>query len=533
MRNQQIRSRAVSEGIEVRRAGAQDAAAWDAFVRRHPQASFFHLSGWNRAVNRVFGHAMRDLVALRGDEIVGVLPLMSCATPFLRRHLISTPYAVYGGPVACDQAAQSALLSAAAQLARQEGVGRVELRCERALEQAPIELEASQLYATFVHPLPETADEVMKNLPKRARAEVRKAIDKHGLTLREGLWYLPDLERLFLSSKQGLGSPGLPRSWFEELAREFSCDTLVHCVHKDREVIAATMSFVFRDTLLFFYVGTDARANREYSATNFMVTRLQPSGQRAVPLQAASGLRAAAAAVSLSLGALEGPAELQSQQSQDAKAARCVGPAAPVGGAQPLRPPDALSALSVATDDPIDRFGQCLRDSCRPAEQRFFPAALAGAHQNARDAQACASLQIAPRITDHEAMRRIELVPRDQLAQEPVLGFTALAFVFPLAQAFSRMVGTVRDGIELRTFPREQLLEMGVDRIQLLDSDQAARHGTLVGHERHKKARRAQTLNGLGGTGNQTQILGPAHPVDLLTQGAVAVEEDGCLALLH
>ncbi|MEY2784760.1 MAG: hypothetical protein RL277_967, partial [Planctomycetota bacterium] len=100
----------MSDGIEVRRACAQDAAAWDAFVRSHPEASFFHLSGWNRAVERVFGHGTRDLVALRGGEIVGVLPLMSCATPFLRRHLISTPYAVYGGPVACDAAAQSALL---------------------------------------------------------------------------------------------------------------------------------------------------------------------------------------------------------------------------------------------------------------------------------------------------------------------------------------------------------------------------------------------------------------------------------------
>ncbi len=270
----------MSDGIEVRRACAQDAAAWDVFVRSHPEASFFHLSGWNRAVERVFGHGTRDLVALRGGEIVGVLPLMSCATPFLRRHLISTPYAVYGGPVACDEAAQSALLSAAAQLARKEGAGRLELRCERAPEHAPIELAASQLYATFVHPLPATADEVMKNLPKRARAEVRKAIDKHGLTLREGLWYLPDLERLFLSSKQGLGSPGLPRAWFEELAREFGSDALVHCVHKDSEVVAATMSFVFRDTLLFYYVGTDARANREYSATNFMVTRLQEEAIR-------------------------------------------------------------------------------------------------------------------------------------------------------------------------------------------------------------------------------------------------------------
>lgn len=270
----------MTENPVVRRAGAEDALAWDAFVRAHPQASFFHLSGWNRVVARVFGHGHRDLLALRDGRVVGVLPLMSCRTPFFARHLVSTPYAVYGGPLGEDAQVQSALLKAAAELASEERVGRLELRCEHELEEPAIELSPSQLYATFVHPLPATADEVMKNLPKRARAEVRKAVDKHGLTLREGLWYLPDLERLFLSSKQGLGSPGLPREWFEELAREFGPEVLVHCVHKDSDVIAATMSFVFRDTLLFYYVGTDALANREYSATNFMVTRLQEEAVR-------------------------------------------------------------------------------------------------------------------------------------------------------------------------------------------------------------------------------------------------------------
>jgi len=270
----------MSEGLQIRPVVAADAAAWDDFVQRHPQASFFHLSGWNRVVARVFGHGPRDRIALRDGTVVGVLPLMACSTPRLQKHLISTPYAVYGGPLAADEATAAALLRDAAELARAERVGRLELRYEHAPVDPAIELVPSDLYATFVHPLPATADEVMKNLPKRARAEVRKAVDKHGLSLREGLWYLPDLERLFLSSKQGLGSPGLPRRWFEELAREFGPHVLVHCVHKDSEVIAATMSFVFRDTLMFYYVGTDARANREYSATNFMVTRLQEESIR-------------------------------------------------------------------------------------------------------------------------------------------------------------------------------------------------------------------------------------------------------------
>ncbi|MBK7643965.1 MAG: FemAB family PEP-CTERM system-associated protein [Planctomycetes bacterium] len=261
----------------VRASAAADDAARDRFVRTQPRGTFFHLAGWRRAVERAFGHEPLDLVAWRADELVGVLPLMRCERPLSGSHLVSMPYAVYGGPVASDAQAARALVEHAEQLARRERVGRMELRCAEDPDLgAPF--QPSSLYAAFVHPLPPTVPEVMARMPKRARAEVRKAADKHGLTLSEGRWYLGDLERLFLSSKQSLGSPGLPRRWFEALAEEFGRDVLVHCVHKQERVLAATMSFVFRDTLLFYYIGTTPDANREYSATNFLSTRLQELG---------------------------------------------------------------------------------------------------------------------------------------------------------------------------------------------------------------------------------------------------------------
>ncbi len=259
----------------VRAARPEDGAARDRFVRAHPQGTLFHLAGWGRAVERVFGHESRDLVARRGDELVGVLPLMLCQRPLLGRHLVSMPYAVYGGPLGSEPEVERALVAQASELARAERVGRMELRCA---QDPGLELQPSALYAAFVHPLPGRAADVLARMPKRARAEVRKAVERHGLTLSEGRWYLGDLERLFLSSKQSLGSPGLPRAWFEALLEEFGADVLLHAVHKEQRVIAATMSFVFRDTLLFYYIGTTPEANREYSVTNFLGTRLQELG---------------------------------------------------------------------------------------------------------------------------------------------------------------------------------------------------------------------------------------------------------------
>jgi FemAB-related protein (PEP-CTERM system-associated) len=262
----------VAGPLVVRAAQSADDAARDRFVRAHPRGTIFHLAGWRRAVERVFEHEGLDLLAWRGEQLVGVLPLMRCERPLLGMHLVSMPYAVYGGPLGDQRETELALVAEAAQLARREGAGRMELRCA---EDSGLELVPSSLYAAFVHPLPSRKADVLARMPKRARAEVRKAIEKHGLTLAEGRWYLPDLERLFLSSKQSLGSPGLPREWFEALLEEFGADVLVHAVHKDQRVVAATLSFVFRDTLLFYYIGTTPEANREYSATNFLGTRLQ------------------------------------------------------------------------------------------------------------------------------------------------------------------------------------------------------------------------------------------------------------------
>lgn len=258
--------------VEVRSFDPATDAARDAFLNAASGASVFHLSGWRRAVASTFGHEPRDLVAWRDGQVVGVLPLFLCRSPFGKRHLISTPYGVYGGPVGADRDVERALADAAVAMARAEGVGRLELRC---FADPALDLVPSSLYATFLQPLPDTTDEVWTRLPKRARAEVRKSIEKHSLVLSQGDWYLDILFEMFHDSKKGLGSPGLPKRWFQALKRELGDHAVIHVARTPEQPVAATMSFVFRDTLYFYYVGTIRDANRNFNATNYLVTRLQ------------------------------------------------------------------------------------------------------------------------------------------------------------------------------------------------------------------------------------------------------------------
>ena len=260
------------EALEVRAAVPGDTEARDAFVLAHPRSTFFHQSGWQRFVTNVHRHRSEELLAWRGEELVGVLPLMSCSSLSGRRKLLSLPFSVYGGPLGADAGVERQLVQAACELAEERRVHYLELRT---LEDPAPEWPGSDLYCTFQKELPEDPDEVLKGMPKKARADARKARTKHGLELSLGEWYVDDLCRLFLLNKRALGSPALPAAHFAAALRDFPGQAFVHLVRREGTPLAAVMSFTFRDTLIAYYAGTAPDADRSFKASNFMYMALQ------------------------------------------------------------------------------------------------------------------------------------------------------------------------------------------------------------------------------------------------------------------
>lgn len=270
---------AETAGVEVRPLAATDDEARDAFVRSHEHGSVFHRAAWRRAVVKAFGHAPRDLGAWRAGRLAGVLPLFACRRPLKAPVWVSTAYAVYGGPVADDAVAERALVDAAVAAARADGAAHLDLRCRHQLAD-DAGLVAQPLYATFRKASPAARDEVVQRMPRKARAEVRKAVERHGLQLLEGPEHLDALVRLFARNKKSLGTPALPRRWFETLLAEFGRDAVVHAVVRPSApegegVLAASLSFVHGGELDYYYLGVTDAGNREYSASNYLAAALQ------------------------------------------------------------------------------------------------------------------------------------------------------------------------------------------------------------------------------------------------------------------
>ncbi|MCA8951274.1 MAG: FemAB family PEP-CTERM system-associated protein [Planctomycetes bacterium] len=251
---------AVADGkapLRVREILPGEDARWDAFVSRHSQGTFFHLTGWSRVVRQVFRHSPQHLVVEQGRQWLGVLPLFETWSPFLGRNLISVPYAVYGGVLAEHEEAQNALLERAAALGKERRAGYVELRH---LETRPGDRPRSPLYVTYRRELPDDPAAVLPSLPKKARAECRYAI-KAGIEIHADC-PVDVLYELFATNKRRLGSPALPQRWFRGLVEEFGKAVVIHrAVEPGGRTLAAVMSFCFKDTIYAYYSGAIDRAN--------------------------------------------------------------------------------------------------------------------------------------------------------------------------------------------------------------------------------------------------------------------------------
>ena len=211
---------------------------WDAFVEQAPGATFCHLSGWRDVITGVMRQKSQYLAARDADGVVrGVLPLMRLSSPVFGVRYVSVPYLNDGGPIG-DAAAVAALRDHAIELADSTG-SRLELRTRM-----PSEAAASDCgKVTVLLNLPNDADELWKALPAKVRSQVRRP-QKAGMTARFGLDQLPAFYRVWSQNMRDLGTPVLPRRFFEAVARAFPDRFLVGCVYRDDVAVAAGAGLV-------------------------------------------------------------------------------------------------------------------------------------------------------------------------------------------------------------------------------------------------------------------------------------------------
>jgi serine/alanine adding enzyme len=220
-----------------------DEAEWDTFIGATTDSSFCHLAGWRTIMTTVLGNQCVYLVARAEDDAwAGVLPLVQVNSRIIGRYLVSMPFLNYGGPVG-RQAARSALARYAAELARGSSADLLELRNRH---EVASNLRVAQRKVLVLLPLPAEPGMLWSDgFPSKLRSQIRRP-QKDGLVTRFGAEHLPAFYHVFARHMRDLGTPVLPRAFFEALTTIFPDYVRFGVVYRDSEPCAAGCGFAWR-----------------------------------------------------------------------------------------------------------------------------------------------------------------------------------------------------------------------------------------------------------------------------------------------
>lgn len=265
---------AEQSALTIKQYEPSQAAAWDAYVHRSPQATFCHLSGWGRVIERVWKHKSYHLFAESNGTVTGVLPLFHVHSRLFGSMLVSSPNAVYGGVAADDEESRKALIDAAKKIAGNLQVDYLELRHAFENEaEDDAQLHRKELYYTFEHPITTDEEALMKTFPRDLRRMIRQG-PKNGLVSQVGQEeLLDDFYEVYATSVRNLGTPVFSKRLFAEMLAEFPETSDIVLIRQGGRVAGGVLSFYFRDTVMPYYGGAYAEFYRA-GINNFMYWEL-------------------------------------------------------------------------------------------------------------------------------------------------------------------------------------------------------------------------------------------------------------------
>lgn len=235
------------------REGASDVDL-AAFLAATPGSTPFHSAVWGRAITAATGHRWHLLTARDATgSITGVLPLHHIRSRLFGSALVSTGFAVDGGILSTSDAATEALAIAATDLAKDLGLGSVDLR--GGAHPAGWRVD-DDTYLGFTRPLATSRDEELAAIPRKHRAEVRKAL-ANDLTVSVGR-SKPDRNAHFhayATSVRNLGTPVFPRALFDAVLDGFGDGADILTIRHNGTPVASVLSLYWQGSVMPYWGG--------------------------------------------------------------------------------------------------------------------------------------------------------------------------------------------------------------------------------------------------------------------------------------
>jgi FemAB-related protein (PEP-CTERM system-associated) len=241
--------------LTIQLCTASQAEQWNSYLARQPQGSFYHLFEWREINEKALGHRTAYLLARDDTTVRGVLPLTFVSSALFGRILCSLPFVNYGGPVASDDAAASALVQAAKAQASELKADYLELRCAAALQ---TDLPASTRKISMHIELDPDPDVLWNKFTSKHRTNIRRS-QKNGLEVTSGgIELLDTFYSVMEHSWRQLGTPFYGRSYFASILRALPDHTRIFICARGNEPVAVAFNGYFNSTVEGLWAGGTA-----------------------------------------------------------------------------------------------------------------------------------------------------------------------------------------------------------------------------------------------------------------------------------
>jgi FemAB-related protein (PEP-CTERM system-associated) len=232
------------------------------FVEAAPDGTPFHLPAWSAAVARACGHRNHYLIAESSEgQLVGVMPLTEIHSPLFGRALVSAAFAVGGGALADTPRVASQLAHHAWALAEALGCPVMEVR--GGPPPGPEWDMDTSRYLGFARDLAADDDAELLAIPRKQRAEVRKALDSDfEIAIGSDAVLRAEHYAVYAESVRNLGTPVFPKRLFSEVLDAFGAAADVLVVRAGGVAAASVLSLYWQGTVYPYWGGGTAAARR-------------------------------------------------------------------------------------------------------------------------------------------------------------------------------------------------------------------------------------------------------------------------------
>lgn len=253
-----------------------DKHLWNEFVTENPHSHVYHLWEWGDVLCKTYKYERHYVTIKKGDDVLGVFPLLFVKSLFFGKRLISLPFVEYAGPLLKNDIDASKAELVLTQLLDYLDKLSKKLKAEYTeIRQPPpflspllpsIGFKVLQRHVTFRIDLTKEESKLFRAMDKKCRNSLRKAMKTEMKIEEVELDSLGQYYDLYLDSQKRLGSPPHSFGFFRNLYNAFKPAGLLQMTLAiyDGRPIGGVMVFCFKDKLYWFGNVT----NRKYASLN-------------------------------------------------------------------------------------------------------------------------------------------------------------------------------------------------------------------------------------------------------------------------